>query len=175
MPDGLLDGKIRVADFEFAGIRGVSIDNSVLDEFRLAALGLDVKGCYMDVVNLYVREQGRGDGTRFLAALGEWADRHGYILCLSPIPRIKRDRKTQRRLNAFYIRNHFVWNLGNNERADCPEWLYRPSGGLAQETLIEPDTALLLERMRKSLSGGRNARNRPVSGPHRASEDKTTR
>ena len=155
MPDGLLDGRICVNDFEFAGVRGVYVDSGVLEEFRLAALGLDVKGCYMDVVNLFVREQGRGDGTRFLQALGDWADRHGYILCLSPVPRFKRDRKTQLRLNSFYIRNHFVWNLGVNERDDCPEWLYRPSGGTAQETLIEPDTALLLSRMRKSSSRGK--------------------
>ncbi len=152
MPDGLLDGRICVNDFEFAGVRSVSIDKSVLDEFGLAALGLDVKGCYLDVVNLFVREQGRGDGTRFLEALGDWADRHGYILCLSPVPRFKRDRKTQRRLNTFYVRNHFVWNIGDNERDDCPEWLYRPPGGMAQETLIEPDTALLLSRMKESSS-----------------------
>ena len=152
MPDGPLDGRICVNDFEFAGVRGVSVDRSVLEEFGLAGLGLDVKGCYLDVVNLFVREQGRGDGTRFLEAMGDWADRHGYILCLSPVPRFKRDRKTQRRLNTFYVRNHFVWNLGDNERGDCPEWMYRPPGGMAQETLIEPDTALVMDRMRKSSS-----------------------
>lgn len=92
---------------------GISIDDEKLKkEFGLSDIILSKNGDIVTIDKLKAVKTGQGDGTRFMKALAEEADRNGWTLALTPSTDF--GATSVSRLKQFYKQFGFKDNKGHN-------------------------------------------------------------
>lgn len=103
---------------------GVSVDNEeLLRRYGLSNLTLTKKGDVVTLNKVVAAEQKKGNGTKFMNALTEEADRNGWTLALTPDDSF--GATSVGRLKKFYKRFGFKENKGKNTDFEINESMVR--------------------------------------------------
>ena len=166
VPVGKFDSALKELDE-----RGISINNKdLLDGYNLKNLILDKSGDIVKISAIVTKEQGKGDGTRFMNDLLDIADRKGWILALTPDTSF--GGSSVSRLKNFYKRFGFKDNKGRNTNFATRESMVRPpmSDRIYEDAVnrgdMETATAMLREKLAKAVDIIPYVSATNYSGPH---------
>lgn len=166
VPVGKFDSALKELDE-----RGISINNKdLLDGYNLKNLILDKSDDIVKISAIVTKEQGKGDGTRFMNDLLDIADRKGWILALTPDTSF--GGSSVSRLKNFYKRFGFKDNKGRNTNFATRESMVRPpmSDRIYEDAVnrgdMETATAMLREKLAKAVDIIPYVSATNYSGPH---------